>query len=104
MDQIRSPNRSFRNNFIFNEKQGAFILTKYEQSKSIKEVQRAVREEFYPMNPRQDLSILAFTRILQLFKEESALRLQVTTGRSSEQLRNNIEAVKIFSNKIQKVT
>ena len=50
MDQICSPNRSFRKNSPFNEKQAAFILTKYEQSKSIKEVQRKFRMEFYQKN------------------------------------------------------
>ena len=94
MDQIRSPNRRFRKNSPFNGEQAAFILTKYEQSKSIKEVQRAFRKGFYPKNPREVPNILAFTRIMQRFKEESALRPQVPAGRSSEPLRNNIEAVK----------
>ena len=41
-------------------------------------------------------NILAFTRILKPFQEESSLRPQVPAGRSSEPLRNNIEAVKKF--------
>ena len=55
-------------------------------------VQRAFRKEFYPKNPRQVPKIRAFTRILQRFKEESALRPQVPVGRSREH--NNVEAVK----------
>ena len=94
MDQIRSPNRHFRKNSPFNGKQAAFILSKYEEFKSIKEVQRAFRKEFYPKKPRQVPNILAFTRILKRFKEESALRPRVPAGRSSEPLRNNIDAVK----------
>ena len=52
--------------------------------------------EFYQKNPRKVPNILAFTRILKRFQEESALRPQVPAGRSSEPLRNNIEAVKNF--------
>ena len=94
MDQIPSPNRCFRKNSPFNGQQAAFILTEYVQSKSIKEVQRKFRKEFYPNNPREVPNILAFTRILKRFQEESALRPQVPAGRSSEPLRNNIQAVK----------
>ena len=94
MDQIRRPNRRFRKNSPFNGEQAAFILIKFEQSKSIKEVQRAFRKGFYTKNLREVPNILAFTRIMQRFKEESALRPQVPAGRSSEPLRNNIEAVK----------
>ena len=96
MDQIRSPNRHFRKNSPFNGKQAAFILSKYEELKSIKEVQRAFRKEFSPKKPREVLNILAFTRIIKRFKEESALRPRVPAGRSSESLRNNIDAVKLF--------
>ena len=96
MDQIRSPNHRFRKNSPFNGEQAAFILTKYEQSKSVEEVQRAFRKGFYPNNPREVPNILGFTRIMQRFKEKSALRPQVPAGRSSEPLRNNIEAVKKF--------
>ena len=103
MDQLRSPNRCSRKNSSFNWKQGAFILAKYEQSKSIKEVQRAFRKKFHPKNLRQVPNILTFTRILLRYKEESALLPQVAAGKSSEQLRNNIEAVKKIPSKIQKV-
>ena len=70
MDQICSPNRRFRKNSPFNGEQAAFILTKYEQSKSIKEVQRAFRKGFYPKNLCEAPNILAFTRNMQRFKEE----------------------------------
>ena len=76
--------------------QGAFILTKFGQPKSIKEVQRPFRKKFYLKNPRQFPNILAFTRNLQGIKEESALRPQVSACRTSERLRNSIEAVKKF--------
>ena len=69
----------------------------------VKEVQRAFRKKFHPKNLRQVPNILTFTRILLRYKEESALLPQVAAGKSSEQLRNNIEAVKKIPSKIQKV-
>ena len=94
MDQIRSPSRQFRKNSPFNRQQVSFIVVKYEQSKSIKAVQRAFRREFYPKSTRKVPNILSFTRTLKRFKEETALWPQVPGGRTSESLQNNIDTVK----------
>ena len=96
MDQICSPSRHFRKNSPFNGQQTSFIIVKYEQSKSIKDVQRTFRRKFHSKVPRKVHNILASTGILKYFKEETALRPQSHACRSSESLQNNIETVKIY--------
>ena len=82
---------NFKKYSPFNGQYALFIIVKYEQSKSIKKIQRAFRREFYPKAPRKVPNIVAFTRILKRFKEETALEPQAPTGGSSEPLQNNIE-------------
>ena len=63
MDQIRSPNRHFRKDSPFNGQLASLIIAKYEQSKSIKEVQRAFRTEFYSKSPwRKNVAAIQLPR------------------------------------------
>ena len=68
------------------------IRTVEEHQGGLKSIQNGILSKA----PRKVLNILALTRILKRFKEETAVRPQAPAGRSNEPLQNNIETVKIY--------
>ena len=85
------PNCHFRKYSLFNGQQASYIIVKYEQWKSINDVQRAFRREFYPKALCKGPNNLAYTRILKRFKEEIALQQQAPADTEQQRYTDNFK-------------
>ena len=95
MAPVRSPKRSFRLNSPFSKEQCTFIIFEYGRLQSLKMVQRAFRKKFFPKNPRKVPKLHAFSRLVERFQKDAAVRPKTTPG-SPETSAEDVQRVKSF--------
>ena len=80
-DLPTSPIRHFRSTGPFSKDEAKWVILKYEELKSVQNVRRAFRKQFYPSHPKKVPGRWAFERLLERFKDTGSLKPEKPTGR-----------------------
>ena len=75
--------RHFRSTGPFSKDEAKWVILKYEELKSVQNVRRAFRKQFYfyPSHPKKVPGRWAFERLLERFKDTGSLKPEKPTGR-----------------------